>query len=115
MVCEAQSGKSAIIPYLAQAPPRKRSSLVALRAVHRCRAPGRAPLHAPPRPPASPDVVTVTDSITLADRIEDLLPQTQCTKCGYTGCRPYAEAIASGEADLACRITHVPKVMFVPS
>ncbi len=42
--------------------------------------------------------MTVTDSITLADRIEDLLPQTQCTKCGYTGCRPYAEAIASGEA-----------------
>ncbi len=35
---------------------------------------------------------------TLAERIEDLLPQTQCTKCGYTGCRPYAEAIANGEA-----------------
>jgi electron transport complex protein RnfB len=34
----------------------------------------------------------------LVDRIEDLLPQTQCTKCGYAGCRPYAEAIASGEA-----------------
>jgi len=34
----------------------------------------------------------------LADLIEDLLPQTQCTKCGYPACRPYAEAIASGEA-----------------
>lgn len=34
----------------------------------------------------------------LADRIEDLLPQTQCTKCGYAGCRPYAEAIAAGTA-----------------
>ena len=34
----------------------------------------------------------------LADRIEDLLPQTQCTKCGYAGCRPYAEAIAEGSA-----------------
>jgi electron transport complex protein RnfB len=34
-----------------------------------------------------------------ADQIEDLLPQTQCTKCGYAGCRPYAEAIASGEAN----------------
>ena len=33
-----------------------------------------------------------------ADRIEDLLPQTQCTKCGYAGCRPYAEAIAEGSA-----------------
>ena len=36
----------------------------------------------------------------LAQRIDDLLPQTQCTKCGYGGCRPYAEAIASGEADI---------------
>ena len=36
----------------------------------------------------------------LADRIEDVLPQTQCTKCGYEGCRPYAEAIAGGEADI---------------
>ena len=34
----------------------------------------------------------------LADRIEDLLPQTQCTKCGYPACRPYAEAIADGTA-----------------
>jgi electron transport complex protein RnfB len=41
----------------------------------------------------------VTDSKTLADRIEDLLPQTQCTKCGYNGCRPYAEAIAQGSAN----------------
>jgi len=36
----------------------------------------------------------------LADQIEDLLPQTQCTKCGYPACRPYAEAIANGEADI---------------
>ncbi|MEY4368273.1 MAG: electron transport complex protein RnfB [Pseudomonadota bacterium] len=35
---------------------------------------------------------------TLADRIEDVLPQTQCTKCGYPACRPYAEAIANGTA-----------------
>ena len=48
---------------------------------------------------ASPNVVTVTDSRTLADRIEDLLPQTQCTKCGYPACRPYAEAVALGEAN----------------
>ncbi|MFJ3058507.1 electron transport complex subunit RsxB [Herbaspirillum sp. NPDC087042] len=34
----------------------------------------------------------------LADRIEDLLPQTQCTKCGYPACRPYAQAIADGQA-----------------
>lgn len=32
----------------------------------------------------------------LADRIDALLPQTQCTRCAHAGCRPYAEAIASG-------------------
>jgi electron transport complex protein RnfB len=36
----------------------------------------------------------------LADQLEDLLPQTQCTKCGYPACRPYAEAMASGEAEI---------------
>ena len=36
----------------------------------------------------------------LADPIDALLPQTQCTKCGYPACRPYAEAIAKGEADI---------------
>jgi electron transport complex protein RnfB len=50
-------------------------------------------------PSASLTVVTVTDSRTLADRIEDLLPQTQCTKCGYAACRPYAEAVALGTAN----------------
>ena len=39
-------------------------------------------------------------SATLADRIDELLPQTQCTKCGYPACRPYAEAIARGEAEI---------------
>jgi len=36
----------------------------------------------------------------VADRIEAILPQTQCGQCGYPGCRPYAEAIASGEAEI---------------
>jgi Na+-translocating ferredoxin:NAD+ oxidoreductase subunit B len=36
----------------------------------------------------------------LADRIDALLPQTQCTKCGFAGCRPYAEAIATGSAQI---------------
>jgi electron transport complex protein RnfB len=36
----------------------------------------------------------------LADRIDALLPQTQCGKCLYPACRPYAEAIARGEADI---------------
>jgi Na+-translocating ferredoxin:NAD+ oxidoreductase subunit B len=35
-----------------------------------------------------------------AEAIDALLPQTQCTRCGYTGCRPYAEAIARGEAEI---------------
>jgi electron transport complex protein RnfB len=34
----------------------------------------------------------------LVARIDGLLPQTQCTRCGFTGCRPYAAAIAAGEA-----------------
>jgi len=34
----------------------------------------------------------------LADRLEDALPQTQCTKCSYPDCRAYAEAMAVGEA-----------------
>jgi electron transport complex protein RnfB len=36
----------------------------------------------------------------LADRIDAILPQTQCEQCGYHGCRPYAEAIASGAAPI---------------
>lgn len=34
----------------------------------------------------------------LVERIDALLPQTQCQQCGYAGCRPYAEAIDSGVA-----------------
>lgn len=36
----------------------------------------------------------------IVDKIDALLPQTQCGQCGYAGCRPYAEAIAAGEADI---------------
>lgn len=36
----------------------------------------------------------------VVDQIEGLLPQTQCGQCGYAGCRPYAEAVATGEADI---------------
>lgn len=35
-----------------------------------------------------------------AEAIHALLPQTQCTRCGFQGCRPYAEAIAAGEAEI---------------
>ena len=34
----------------------------------------------------------------MIERLDRLLPQTQCGQCGYTGCRPYAEAMARGEA-----------------
>ncbi len=36
----------------------------------------------------------------LVDKIDAILPQTQCGQCGYPGCRPYANAIADGEADI---------------
>lgn len=36
----------------------------------------------------------------LVKQIDAILPQTQCRQCTYAGCRPYAEAIASGEADI---------------
>jgi electron transport complex protein RnfB len=42
----------------------------------------------------------MTTATRLAERIDALLPQTQCTRCGYPTCRAYALAIASGEADI---------------
>ena len=36
----------------------------------------------------------------LAARIDALLPQTQCRRCGFDACRPYAEALARGETAL---------------
>jgi len=36
----------------------------------------------------------------VIDQINAILPQTQCRQCGFQGCRPYAEAIASGVADI---------------
>lgn len=41
-------------------------------------------------------------SVTLINAIDAELPQTQCGKCGHPGCRPYAEAIAAGEAINQC-------------
>jgi electron transport complex protein RnfB len=40
------------------------------------------------------------DGNPLAEKIDAILPQTQCGQCGFPGCRPYAEAIASGQADI---------------
>ncbi|SFF42321.1 electron transport complex protein RnfB [Fontimonas thermophila] len=36
----------------------------------------------------------------LVEKIDRILPQTQCGQCGYPGCRPYAAAIAANEADI---------------
>jgi electron transport complex protein RnfB len=36
----------------------------------------------------------------LAARIDALLPQTQCRRCGFEGCRPYAEALSRGESEV---------------
>ncbi len=40
------------------------------------------------------------DGDPIVDKIDALLPQTQCGQCDYAGCKPYAEAIANGEANI---------------
>ena len=42
------------------------------------------------------------DTQSLANRIEQMLPLTQCAQCGHPGCRPYAEAVATGAAIDLC-------------
>jgi len=44
--------------------------------------------------------MTAPASQVLEPQIDALLPQTQCTRCGYAGCRPYAAAIAAGAAEI---------------
>jgi len=41
-----------------------------------------------------------TDEDPVVEQINQILPQTQCGQCNYPGCKPYAEAIASGDADI---------------
>ena len=50
--------------------------------------------------PASRPLVTPTPDESLVQRIEDALPQTQCTRCGYPDCHAYAQAIAQGQAGI---------------
>lgn len=40
------------------------------------------------------------DDSDLVNQVDALLPQTQCAQCEYPGCRPYAQAIVSGEAEI---------------
>lgn len=42
------------------------------------------------------------DGDPIVEQLDDLLPQTQCGQCGHPGCRPYAQAIANGEAINKC-------------
>ena len=42
------------------------------------------------------------ESDPLVEQLDALLPQTQCGQCGYPGCKPYAEAVANGEAINKC-------------
>ncbi|PKF50973.1 electron transport complex subunit RsxB [Enterovibrio nigricans] len=42
------------------------------------------------------------ESDPIVDQVDAILPQTQCGQCGYPGCRPYAEAIANGDAINKC-------------
>ncbi len=52
-----------------------------------------------PTVPAHPTSATPSPGFaSLAQRIDALLPQTQCTRCGYPDCRSYADAVASGAA-----------------
>jgi electron transport complex protein RnfB len=44
--------------------------------------------------------MTTASAPESAALIDALLPQTQCTRCGFPGCRPYAAAIANGEAEI---------------
>ncbi len=40
------------------------------------------------------------ESDPVVERVDAMLPQTQCGQCGFAGCRPYAEAIAAGEVEI---------------
>ena len=69
-----------------------------------------APITPAPSPPAVPAVAPATARTAATppqlwpsvDAVDAALPQTQCTRCGYAGCRPYAEAIVAGDAINRC-------------
>jgi electron transport complex protein RnfB len=65
-------------------------------------APPSAPTAAAPEDSATPTAgvapLLPLETARLAQRLDALLPQTQCTRCGYPDCHAYAEALAAGEA-----------------
>lgn len=48
----------------------------------------------------SPNTINMSFIPLLVERIDAILPQTQCGQCGYNGCRPYATALAQGEVNI---------------
>lgn len=60
----------------------------------------RAMAHRPPHRPPLPCNRPTHPDRELVERIDALLPQTQCRQCGFAGCLPYAEALAGGRADI---------------
>lgn len=44
--------------------------------------------------------MTLSPAAALAEALNNALPQTQCTRCGYPDCHAYATAIAAGEAEI---------------
>jgi len=73
---------------------------------------------------AVPSAAKPMTDTSLIDRLDALLPQTQCRQCGHAGCRPYAEAIADGRAnvnqcppggdDVAGALANATGVAFLP-
>ncbi|RMD69771.1 MAG: electron transport complex subunit RsxB [Gammaproteobacteria bacterium] len=51
------------------------------------------------------------ESDPVVEMIDSVLPQSQCGQCGYPGCRPYAEAVARGEADINLCVPGGERVM----
>ena len=47
-----------------------------------------------------PDLMLMLGGNSLVNEIDAILPQTQCGKCSFPGCKPYATAIAEGRADI---------------
>ena len=57
------------------------------------------PLRTQNSPPPAPQAAH-KDVAALAQQLNDALPQTQCTRCGYPDCRAYAQAMAEGGAEI---------------
>jgi electron transport complex protein RnfB len=57
-------------------------------------------MHDEPSSGASRHLLPAGEGNALVERLDRILPQTQCGQCGYAGCRPYAQAMADGKAGI---------------